>query len=156
MYQEGHQPIHSATMYTQHQGSLVTNWYLPAAKDSSPIMQTLSEDHINMQSSSIMPTICKPYQMITSIYSPHQQITSVSVNPDKQVDIIMVICTQCINKYISRHSHPEQLKHINTGPFRSQYSSLSLYPKFQFSDQDALDICLYYYALIIEILHPLI
>ena len=46
-------------------------------------IQTLSIDHINMQT--------------------HQQITSVLVNPDKQVDIIIVIYTQYINKYISRH-----------------------------------------------------
>ena len=96
------------------------------------------------------------FQLITSICSPHQQITSVSVNPDKQVDIITVIHTQYINKYISRHLQIRVTKCINRGPFALQYSSLSPYPKFQFSDQDPLDTCLYYYALIMQILHPLI
>ena len=73
MYQKGQQPTCLPIMHTYYQDSQVTNWYPPVAKNSSPIMQTLSEDHINIQSSSNMPTICKPYQ----------QITSMSVNPDK-------------------------------------------------------------------------
>ena len=96
------------------------------------------------------------FQLITSICSPHQQITSVSVNPDKQVDIITVTCTQHINKYISRHPQIRVANSINRGPVALQYSSLSPHPKFQFSDWDPLDTCLYYYTLIMQTLHSLI
>ena len=99
-------------------------------------IQTLLKDHINMQT--------------------YQEITSLSVNPDKQVDIITVICIQCINKYTSRHPQIIVAKCINREPFALQYSSLSPHPKFQFSDWDPLDICLYYYVLIMQTLHPLI
>ena len=145
MHQKGQQPTCSPTMLTCHQYNHITNWYLPVVKDTSPIMQTyqyrnnmqtLSEDHINMQT--------------------HQKITSLSVNPDKQVDIIIVICIQHINKYISRHSQIRVAKCINREPFALQYSSLSPHPKFQFSDWDPLDTCLYYYMLIMQTLHPLI
>ena len=99
-------------------------------------MQTLSIDHINMQT--------------------HQQITLVSVNPDKQIDIITVTCTQRVNKYISRYHRSEQLNSINKEPNALQYSSLSLHSKIQFSDWDPLDTCLYYYILIMQTFHPLI
>ena len=72
MYQKGQQPIRLPIMLMCHQGSQVTNWYLPAAKDSSPIMQTLSiwKQYANL--------INRSHQ-----YADPSGITSMSVNPDK-------------------------------------------------------------------------